>query len=600
MKNISNIRNFSIIAHIDHGKSTLSDRLLEMTGSLSDREKKEQFLDDMDIEKERGITIKARAVTVLHKYNGEIYELNFIDTPGHVDFSYEVSRALTSCEGALLVVDATQGVEAQTLANVYMAIENDLEIIPVINKIDLPSADPEKAKNEIIEIIGIDATDALEVSAKTGVGVRELLDKIVTDIPCPKTDPAMKTRALIFDSWFDSYVGVRMLVRMFDGTIKNGDMAYLMHSESEYEVIEIVRFTPHPVKVNELNAGEVGVIAAGIKTIHDVKIGETVTVRRDESSTPLPGFKPMKQMVFCGIFPIETSKYEDLKKAMEKLALNDSSFSYEPETSSALGFGFRCGFLGMLHLEIVKERLEREFYLELITTAPSVSYRVVLNSGDVLFVENPDKLPSLQKIDHIEEPFVRASLFTPAEFIGGLVKLCLDKRGRQKNLTYQTTDRVILEYEIPLSEIVYDFYDKLKSISRGFASLDYEFLDYEKSNLVKMDILINGDPVDALSVIVHKEKSYYMGRSLVSKMRKVIPRQMYDVAIQAAIGSTVISRETVKAYRKDVTAKCYGGDVSRKRKLLEKQKEGKKKMKQLGNVEIPQEAFLAVLDASEE
>jgi len=600
MKNISNIRNFSIIAHIDHGKSTLSDRLLEMTGSLTDREKKEQFLDDMDLEKERGITIKARAVTVLHKYNGEVYELNFIDTPGHVDFSYEVSRALTSCEGALLVVDATQGVEAQTLANVYMAIENDLEIIPVINKIDLPSADPEKAKSEIIEIIGIDATDALEVSAKTGVGVRELLDKIVTDIPCPKTDPAMKTRALIFDSWFDSYVGVRMLVRMFDGTIKNGDMAYLMHSESEYEVIEIVRFTPHPVKVNELNAGEVGVIAAGIKTIHDVKIGETVTVRRDQSSTPLPGFKPMKQMVFCGIFPVETSKYEDLKKAMEKLALNDSSFSYEPETSSALGFGFRCGFLGMLHLEIVKERLEREFDLELITTAPSVSYRVVLNSGDILFVENPDKLPSLQKIDHIEEPFVRASLFTPAEFIGGLVKLCLDKRGRQKNLTYQTTDRVILEYEIPLSEIVYDFYDKLKSISRGFASLDYEFLDYEKSNLVKMDILINGDPVDALSVIVHKEKSYYMKRSLVSKMRKVIPRQMYDVAIQAAIGSTVISRETVKAYRKDVTAKCYGGDVSRKRKLLEKQKEGKKKMKQLGNVEIPQEAFLAVLDASEE
>ena len=535
-----------LIAHIDHGKSTLSDRLLEMTGSLSDREKKEQFLDDMDLEKERGITIKARAVTVLHKYNGEVYELNFIDTPGHVDFSYEVSRALTSCEGALLVVDATQGVEAQTLANVYMAIENDLEIIPVINKIDLPSADPEKAKNEIIEIIGIDATDALEVSAKTGQGVKELLDRIVLAIPCPKTDLAMKTRALIFDSWFDSYVGVRMLVRMFDGTIKNGDMIYLMHSEAEHEVIEILRYTPNPIKVDELNPGEVGVIAAGIKTIHDVKIGETVTVRRNQSSTPLPGFKPMKQMVFCGIFPIETSKYEDLKKAMEKLALNDSSFSYEPETSSALGFGFRCGFLGMLHLEIVKERLEREFYLELITTAPSVSYKVVLNSGDVLFVENPDKLPSLQKIDHIEEPFVRASLFTPAEFIGGLVKLCLDKRGRQKNLTYQTTDRVILEYEIPLSEIVYDFYDKLKSISRGFASLDYEFLDHERSNLVKMDILINGDSVDALSVIVHKEKSFYMGRSLVSKMRKVIPRQMYDVAIQAAIGSTVISRETVK------------------------------------------------------
>lgn len=600
MKNISNIRNFSIIAHIDHGKSTLSDRLLEMTGSLTDREKKEQFLDDMDLEKERGITIKAKAVTVLHKYKDEVYELNFIDTPGHVDFSYEVSRALTSCEGALLVVDATQGVEAQTLANVYMAIENNLEIIPVINKIDLPSADVEKAKNEIIEIIGIDATDALEVSAKTGQGVRELLDKIVTDIPCPKTDPAMKTRALIFDSWFDSYVGVRMLVRVFDGMVKTGDMIYLMHSEMEFEVIEIVRYTPHLVKVNELNAGEVGVIAAGIKTIHDVKIGETITVRRDQSSFPLPGFKPMKQMVFCGIFPVETSKYEDLKKAVEKLALNDSSFSFEPETSSALGFGFRCGFLGMLHLDIVKERLEREFDLELITTAPSVSYKVILNSGDELFVENPDKLPGQQKIDHIEEPFVRASIFTPTEFIGGLVKLCLDKRGRQKNLTYQTTDRVILEYEIPLSEIVYDFYDKLKSISRGFASLDYDFLDYERSNLVKMDILINGEPVDALSVIVHKEKSYYMGKTLVSKMRKVIPRQMYDVAIQAAIGANVISRETVKAYRKDVTAKCYGGDVSRKRKLLEKQKEGKKKMKQLGNVEIPQEAFLVVLDSSEE
>jgi len=600
MKNIRNIRNFSIIVYIDHGKSTLSDCLLEMTGSLTEREKKEQFLDDMELEKERGITIKARAVTVLHTYQGEVYELNFIDTPGHVDFSYEVSRALTSCEGALLVVDATQGVEAQTLANVYMAIDNNLEIIPVINKIDLSSADPEKAKNEIIEIIGIDATDALEVSAKTGFGVRELLDKIVTDIPCPKTDPAMKTRALIFDSWFDAYVGVRMLVRMFDGCIKNGDMIYLMHSNMEYEVIEILRYTPHPVKVNELNAGEVGVIAAGIKTIHDVNIGETITLKNDISPLPLPGFKPMKQMVFCGIFPVETSKYEELKKAVEKLALNDSSFSHEPENSSALGFGFRCGFLGMLHLEIVKERLEREFDLELITTAPSVSYKVILNSGEEVFVENPDKLPKQQLIDHIQEPFVKASVFTPAEFIGGLVKLCLDKRGRQKNLTYQTTDRVILEYEIPLSEIVYDFYDKLKSISRGFASLDYELLDYERSNLVKMDILINGDPVDALSVIVHKEKSYYMGRSLVAKMRKVIPRQMYDVAIQAAVGSNIISRETVKAYRKDVTAKCYGGDVSRKRKLLEKQKEGKKKMKQLGNVEIPQEAFLAVLDANEE
>ncbi|HRZ79499.1 MAG TPA: translation elongation factor 4, partial [bacterium] len=527
-------------------------------------------------------------------------ELNFIDTPGHVDFSYEVSRALTSCEGALLVVDATQGVEAQTLANVYMAIDNNLEIIPVINKIDLPSADPEKAKNEIIEIIGIDATDALEVSAKTGFGVKELLDRIVTHIPCPKTDPSMKTRALIFDSWFDSYVGVRMLVRMFDGTIKTGDMIYLMHSNAEYEVIDISKYTPFLKKVDTIEAGEVAVISAGIKTIHDVKIGETMTKKSDMASVQLPGFKPMKQMVYCGIFPVETSKYEELKKAMEKLALNDSSFSYEPENSSALGFGFRCGFLGMLHLEIVKERLEREFDLELITTAPSVSYKVMMTNETEVFVENPDKLPKQQLIDHIQEPYVKASIFTPAEFIGGLVKLCLDKRGRQKNMTYQTTDRVILEYEIPLSEIVYDFYDKLKSISRGFASLDYEFLDYERSNLVKMDILINGDPVDALSVIVHREKAYQMGRSLVMKMRRVIPRQMYDVAIQAALGSTVISRETVKAYRKDVTAKCYGGDVSRKRKLLEKQKEGKKKMKQLGNVEIPQEAFLVVLDTTEE
>ncbi|MGI6395152.1 MAG: translation elongation factor 4 [bacterium] len=600
MKKINNIRNFSIIAHIDHGKSTLSDRLLEMTGSLSEREKKEQFLDNMELEKERGITIKARAVTVHHTYNGEIYQLNFIDTPGHVDFSYEVSRALTSCEGGLLVVDATQGVEAQTLANVYMAIENNLEIVPVINKIDLPNADPARVKNEVIEIIGIDASDALEVSAKTGAGVKELLDKIVTDIPCPETDLSMKTRGLVFDSWFDAYVGVRMMVRMFDGEIKTGDMIYLMHSEAEYEVIEIVKFTPHPVKVDKLSAGEVGAIAAGIKTIHDVKIGETITLKEDFATVPLPGFKPMKQMVFCGFFPVETSRYEELKKAVEKLALNDSSFSYEPENSTALGFGFRCGFLGMLHLEIVKERLEREFDLELITTAPSVSYKVIMNSGEELFVENPDKLPKQQYIDYIEEPFVLASIFTPAEFIGGLVKLCLDKRGRQKNMTYQTTDRVILEYEIPLSEIVYDFYDKLKSISRGFASLDYEMLDYERSNLVKMDILINGEPVDALSVIVHREKAYTTGRSLVMKMRKVIPRQMYDVAIQAAIGSNVISRETVKAYRKDVTAKCYGGDVSRKRKLLEKQKEGKKRMKQLGNVEIPQEAFLAVLDATEE
>jgi len=600
MKEIKNIRNFSIIAHIDHGKSTLADRMLELTGSLSKRDQKAQFLDDMDLEKERGITIKARAVVLEHTFEDITYELNLIDTPGHVDFSYEVSRALSSCEGAVLIVDATQGVEAQTLANVYLAIENDLEIIPVINKIDLPNADVEKVRMEIEEMIGIDATDAIPISAKTGEGVAELLDRIIQVIPAPSTDESQNTRALIFDSWFDPYLGVRMLSRIFDGSIKVGDMIYLMESKSEYEVIDISTYTPFLKKVKEIHAGEVAVVAAGIKTIHDVEIGETITRTNDMATIALPGFKKMKQMVFCGIFPVETSKHEDLKKAMEKLTLNDSSFSYEPETSSALGFGFRCGFLGMLHLEIIKERLEREFNLELITTAPSVSYKVVTTKEEVIFIENPDKLPPLQQVDHIEEPIVHATIFTPTEYIGGLVKLCLDKRGKQVNLTYANTERVMLEYYIPLGEIVYDFYDKLKSISRGFASLDYEFLHYEKSKLVKMDILINGEPVDALSLIVHNEKAYNIGRTLAQKMRKVIPRQMYDVAIQAAIGSKVISRETVKAYRKDVTAKCYGGDISRKRKLLEKQKEGKKRMKQLGNVEIPQEAFLVVLDTSEE
>jgi len=600
MKEIKNIRNFSIIAHIDHGKSTLADRMLELTGSLSEREKQNQFLDDMDLEKERGITIKARAVSLEHTFEGETYELNLIDTPGHVDFSYEVSRALSSCEGAVLIVDATQGVEAQTLANVYLALENDLEIIPVINKIDLPNADVEKVREEIEDLIGIEAHDAIPISAKTGEGVKELLDKIITTIPVPTTDPAEKTRALVFDSWFDPYLGVRMLARIFDGSVKIGDMIYLMESKAEHEVIDISTYTPFLNKVKEIHAGEVAVIAAGIKTIHDVEIGETITLSNDRAVNSLPGFKKMKQMVFCGIFPIETSKYEDLKKAMEKLALNDSSFSYDPETSSALGFGFRCGFLGMLHLEIIKERLEREFNLELITTAPSVSYKVITTKDEAIFIQNPDKLPGPQQIDHIEEPIVHATLYTPTEYIGGLVKLCLDKRGKQVNLTYSTPERVMLEYHIPLGEIVFDFYDKLKSISRGFASLDYDFLHYERSNLVKMDMLLNGEAVDALSLIVHKEKAFYIGRNLAQKMRKVIPRQMYDVAIQAAIGSKVISRETVKAYRKDVTAKCYGGDISRKRKLLEKQKEGKKRMKQLGNVEIPQEAFLVVLDTSEE
>ncbi len=598
---LDKIRNFSIIAHIDHGKSTLSDRLLELTGTISDREKKDQLLDDMELEKERGITIKARAVSIAYKYkDGNTYHLNFIDTPGHVDFSYEVSRALSACEGALLVVDATQGVEAQTLANVYMAIEHNLEIVPVINKIDLPGADVEKVREEIEEIIGIDASNAALISAKTGLGVPELLEKIVELVPPPKTEFNTETRALIFDSWFDPYVGVRLLVRMYDGKIKTGDNIYLVHSDREYEVVDVSIFTPFLKKVNEITAGNVGVVAAGIKNISEVKIGDTVTLSANKTKHALPGFKPMKQMVFCGIFPVETSKYEELKSAMGKLALNDSSFSFEPENSSALGFGFRCGFLGMLHLEIVKERLEREFDLELITTAPSVKYHVLTSKGEEIFIENPDALPDPQFIDYIEEPFVKISIHTPTEFIGVLVKLCQEKRGRQIGINYITTDRVMIDYIIPLAEIVYDFYDKLKSYSRGFASMDYELHGYERSNLVKMDILINGTPVDALATIVHKESAFYVGKSLVQKMRKVIPRQMYEVAIQAAIGNRVISRETVKPYRKNVIAKCYGGDVSRKKKLLEKQKEGKKRMKQIGTVEIPQEAFLVVLDNSSE
>ncbi len=594
-----NIRNFCIIAHIDHGKSTLADRLLELTGALSEREKRDQFLDDMELEKERGITIKARAVTLPYAHNGEKYELNLIDTPGHVDFAYEVSRALSACEGALLVVDATQGVEAQTLANVYMALDHDLEIIPVINKIDLASAEIERVKKEIEEIIGLDTSNALLVSAKTGQGVPELLSAIVERIPPPQEKLPGQTRALIFDSWFDPYLGVRLLVRAFDGEFKVGDHIFLMHEEKEYELIDISREMPFMTKVPALTTGQVGILAAGIKNIKDVRIGDTVTLATRRAPEPLAGFKRMKQMVFCGIFPVESARYEDLKAAMEKLALNDSSFSYEPENSTALGFGFRCGFLGMLHLDIVRERLEREFDLELITTAPSVSYKVVTVKGEELYIQNPDKLPPPQHIARIEEPFVRLDIHTPAAYIGALVKLCQDRRGRQLDLRYLTPDRVMIEYEMPLSEIIYDFHDKMKSLSRGFASMDYEFKEYLPSDLVKLDILINGDPVDALSVIVFKEAAYRVGRALTQKMRKVIPRQMYEVAIQAAIGSRVIARETVKAFRKDVLAKCYGGDVTRKRKLLEKQKEGKKRMKQLGMVEIPQEAFLAVLGTEE-
>ncbi len=594
-----NIRNFCIIAHIDHGKSTLADRLLELTGAISEREKRDQFLDDMELEKERGITIKARAVTLPYSYNGDKYELNLIDTPGHVDFAYEVSRALSACEGALLVVDATQGVEAQTLANVYMALDHNLEIIPVINKIDLASAEIDRVKKEIEEIIGLDASDALLVSAKTGQGVPDLLTAIVERFPPPQERLPGETRALIFDSWFDPYLGVRLLVRVFDGAFTVGDHIFLMHEEKEYELIDISREVPSLTKVSTLATGQVGILAAGIKNIKDVRIGDTVTLAARRAPEPLAGFKRMKQMVFCGIFPVESARYEELKTAMEKLALNDSSFSYEPENSTALGFGFRCGFLGMLHLDIVRERLEREFDLDLITTAPSVSYKVITVKGEELYIQNPDRLPPPQHIERIEEPFVKLDIHTPSAYIGALVKLCQDRRGRQLDLRYLTPDRVMIEYEMPLSEIIYDFHDKMKSLSRGFASMDYEFREYLPSDLVKLDILINGEPVDALSVIVFKEAAYRVGRALTQKMRKVIPRQMYEVAIQAAIGSRVIARETVKAFRKDVLAKCYGGDVTRKRKLLEKQKEGKKRMKQLGMVEIPQEAFLAVLGAEE-
>ncbi len=594
------IRNFSIIAHIDHGKSTLADRILDITKTVDERDRKEQFLDDMELEKERGITIKARAVTLKHTVDGEDYELNLIDTPGHVDFSYEVKRALQACEGTLLVVDATQGVEAQTVANLFMALEQDLEIIPVINKIDLPSSDIDEVENEIDEILGVNPQDIFRVSAKTGKGVKELLDGIVRLIPPPRDTSNQPARALIFDSWFDPYVGVKLLIRMFDGNIGKGEEISLMHSKGKYEIMSLERYTPFLTPVKNLEAGDVGVVAAGIKSIQDVQIGETVTSFSNPADKPLPGFKPLKQMVFSGIYPIENEQYEPLKKAMEKLVLNDSSFSYEPETSSALGFGFRCGFLGMLHLEIIKERIEREYDVDLITTAPSVSYKITTTDKQELFIQNPDEMPESQFVQNIEEPFVDLSIQTPAAHIGPVVKLCEDKRGEQSAIHYLSTDRVSIEYEIPLAEIVYDFYDRLKTVSRGYASMDYEFSGYKSTNLVKLNILINGKLVDALSTITHKENAYYMGRSLVQKMRKVIPRQMFDVPIQAAIGGRVVARETVKAYRKNVTAKCYGGDVSRKRKLLEKQKEGKKRMKNIGSVEIPQEAFLVVLDNDDE
>ena len=598
MTDSKKMRNFSIIAHIDHGKSTLADRILEFTGTVSAREMKQQFLDQMELERERGITIKAQTVRLKYRSEDkETYVLNLIDTPGHVDFSYEVSRSLAACEGALLVVDATQGVEAQTLANVYLALENDLEIIPVLNKIDLPSADPERVAQEIEDIIGLDTSGAILASAKEGIGTKEILEAVIHRIPAPAGDPGQPLRALVFDSWFDSYQGTVVLIRVVEGTLRPGMQIRMMSTNQTYEVDRTGIFSPNPIDTDQLTAGEVGFLAAGIKAVRDTQIGDTITEERRPAASRLPGFKPVKPVVFCGLYPVDPAQYDQLKEAVEKLWLNDSAFSYEPESSAALGFGFRCGFLGLLHMEIVQERLEREYTLSLISTAPSVSYQIELIGGEVVHVHNPAQMPSADKIEQIAEPFVRMEIYVPKEYIGSVMQLCDKKRGQQVDMRYLTENRVLLKYELPFNEIVLDFYDQLKSISRGYASIDYDFLEHRPAGLVKLDILINKQPVDALSVIVHKDKAYYRGRELVGRLRKVIPRQMFEVVIQAAIGSNIIAKERVAPFRKDVIAKCYGGDITRKRKLLEKQKEGKKKMKHIGHVEIPQEAFLSVLKA---
>jgi GTP-binding protein LepA len=592
----AHIRNFSIIAHIDHGKSTLADRLLERTGTVTAREAQAQFLDNMELERERGITIKAQTVRMAYRArDGKEYELNLIDTPGHVDFAYEVSRSLAACEGAILVVDASQGVEAQTLANVYQALDHDLEIIAVINKIDLPSADVEGVRREIEEVIGLDASDAIPASAKEGIGIEEILEQVVKKVPPPRGDPAAPLKAIIFDSWYDSYRGVIMLVRVFDGTLQPRQKIQLWSTRKGYEVQDLAVFAPYSRPVGQLIAGEVGVVIANVKDVQEAKVGDTIVDASRSTAEPFPGFKVVKPMVFSGVFPVEAADYDQLRDALTKLRLNDSAFTFEPETSQALGFGFRCGYLGLLHMEIVQERLEREYDLALITTAPSVVYRVTDTSGKVEEIDNPAKLPAVQKIAKLEEPILTCHVHGRTEDVGAILKLCQERRGTQRDLRYIGTRRVQITYEIPLAEVVFDFFDKLKSISRGYASLDYELKGYEEADLVKLDILINGDPVDALSVIVHREHAYQRGREVCQKLREVIPKQMYEVAIQAAIGAKVIARETVKAYRKNVLAKCYGGDITRKRKLLEKQKEGKKRMKQVGAVEIPQEAFLAVL-----
>jgi len=592
-----NIRNFCIIAHIDHGKSTLADRILEMTGTVTNREMEAQFLDSMDLERERGITIKAQSVRLkYHANDGQDYIFNLIDTPGHVDFTYEVSRSLSACEGAILVVDAAQGVEAQTMANVFMALENNLDVFPVLNKIDLPAADPDRVLEEIDDAIGlVDTTLAVKCSAKSGKGVADVLEAIVKNFPAPRDSDKEPLRALIFDSWFDSYQGVFALVRVFDGVIKKGMKIHLHHVNQDFYVTELGVFSPKLTLVPELSSGDVGAVICSIKDVSQMKVGDTIMDANHKTVEPLAGFKEVKPMVFCGFYPIDADQYNDLKDALEKLSLNDSSITFEPETSVALGFGFRCGFLGLLHMEVIQERLEREYDLNLITTAPSVVYRVIQTSGEEILVDNPARLPDQQLIAEILEPYISLSIHTPAEYVGAIMSLCTEKRGIQKKMDYITKSRVLIEYEMPLSEMVFDFYDKLKSSTKGYASMDYELSDYISSDLVKLDILINGEPVDALSLIIHKDKAAYRGRELVKKMKSLIDRQMFEVAIQAAIGSKIVARETVSALRKNVTAKCYGGDISRKRKLLEKQKEGKKRMKQIGRVEIPQDAFLAVL-----
>ena len=596
----AHLRNFSIIAHIDHGKSTLSDRLLEKTGTVTAREAQDQFLDNMELERERGITIKAQSVRMNYRAkDGKDYVLNLIDTPGHVDFAYEVSRSLSACEGAVLVVDASQGVEAQTLANVYLALEHDLAIVPTINKIDLPSADVPGTRAEIEEVIGIDASRAVPVSAKEGIGIEELLEEIIKDVPPPQGDPAAPLKALIFDSWYDTYRGVIMLVRIVDGTMKPKQKIMFMSNRHEYEVTDVGVFAPKAKAKSELFAGEVGFVVANVKVIQDAKVGDTLTELTRPTEKPFPGFKEIQPMVFSGIFPIDSTDYENTRDALEKLKLNDSAFTYEPETSQALGFGFRCGYLGLLHMEIVQERLEREYNLALITTAPSVVYQVEKLDGTTLTIDNPSKLPGEDKRARMFEPMMTAHIYVPGDYVGAVLKLCQDRRGTQKDIKYIGTKRVQITYQLPLAEVVFDFFDKLKSITRGYASLDYVPLGYQEADLVKLDILINEEIVDALSTIVHRERAYHRGRAICEKMKEEIPRQMYEVAIQAAIGSRVIARETVKAFRKNVLAKCYGGDISRKRKLLEKQKEGKKRMKSVGSVEIPQEAFLAVLKVEE-